>query len=318
MFKPLTPFEQALRHAVEDAFPESHPTLQRLRATERLCIAYDASKTAPTTAQPNSPNADNETIALLITTFDDLMRWHHSSRKEWRAGLKHPERRMKYSQIRTRSGQHLDLLNSFLRTCSMLPGLVLTLTIPSSPKFVFTAKGDVSQHPNLADFRNWRPSVFERLVRRASFIGVALSSVLSSRQKLFWLSDDDDIIATPKQSAQAQDFIRSWSSALNRQDLDFNIVPLELIHDKLAIEDVLSIPDVSAGGIGEYRKQCTLAYGPADRIWLPKPPHVFLKASEVACWFGLNDGSLRKGAFSYDPASKRVLSHRYSVEPRLW
>lgn len=314
-FEALTAVEEALHKAVCHAFPESNAAIRRLRASNRVCIAYDGGKTRRIPNSRASPTANTETIAILLASFDEVMRWHHGDRREWRASLEHDERKMKYSQIRPGLEQ-LTPLTNFLRTASSMEGLLLTLTIPNTPRFVFTNREDSRVHPDLTDYRHWKPKVFEQLVRFATFLGIGLSLITHPDQEVLWLSDNDDLIANENFRAQASRFVGCRISASLGHAVTPHLAPLELLTNRLAAEDVLSIPDVAAGGMGEYLERCATEFGSTANIWLPCPAAIQSKASEVACWFGLSDGKLLKRAFAYDAVRGMAVRYLIAVQER--
>ena len=302
--------EEALIECLAGALVERFPIVNRLRCSPRLEICTDFSL---------SESRKFVTVGILVTDFDDLMSWNQNDLVPWRSGDRRSGDSIGYKKITDGDIRDLVRMNGFLRCADRLPGLLVTLTLPTAEKYVFTRKGDC-QSDELKSLRGrLKDAQFESLRRFATALAVVLKPVHHPHQELLWLCDHDEIIANDEIAMTTQRYLAGHIGATT----GFNTLPLlvkpsdlDLGLARTAGEDVLAVPDLAAGGIGEYLEACRRHFGRngIDEE-LGVPPGAKAKATEMAVWFGFRNKQLAKVALSVDPATNQAMVHRIENQP---
>ena len=315
MFKVINrkgfPMHRALSQMLSTVLAEQLETVKRLQSAKALVIASDFSATNKTAVNSGQLNGLTRTVGLVICALDDLKSWTNGPRNKWRSEAKYPEDTISYKKVSS-SESDLEEMSRFLYCAVKLPGLAVTCTLPKTPEFVFTKKNDSKEHAELEEFRKWKPGVFESLMRFFAVATVALTPVLCEGQTLHWLSDNDDIVANDSFAKSAAFWfgleLRALTGVLVPPILT---VPRSIQPEyRLMFEDVLSICDLAAGGMGEYLERCKEEYGLVQGGPLGPPPLLRVKAEEIALWFGADEGSLVRVPLQLEPISKIVMVHQ--------
>jgi hypothetical protein len=310
---PDWPGESALSRQVAEALmSDGWNRLQRLRLASDLLFATDFSR---------SSSGGTTTVGILIVDLKDLHTWQTLERGRWRQSLRYPEQTVSYKKFR-RSENDLRELNRFLSATLSLPGFLVTGTVPTNPCYIFTEKDACHEHPDLVKFRGWKSPTFESLRRLAVFLAPALRPFARPGQNLHWLCDHDDILATDEHRKLSPTFLAGYLSALVGTDRSVALYEPDIAKSRdsrLAVEDVLAIPDVAAGGIGDYLDLNLQFYGSEgidDPDGQPEPPGMKPKASQVFSWFGHSPGNLRRVALKIDPATSQAILYSIDLHRR--
>lgn len=307
---PRFSLEEALSRCLADALDRRFPLVNRLRSSRRLHISTDFSW---------SESKQFVTAGILVSDFDDLMAWNRSDLASWRSGDARTSDSIGYKKITDGDIRDLVRMNSFLRCADRLPGLLVTFTVPTGEKYVFTRKGDCESDELRTLRGRLKDSPFESLRRFATALSVVLKPIHHPDQDLIWLCDHDDIIANDEIALTTQRYLAGHIGATT----GFNTLPALVKPSGLnpgiaraAGEDVLAISDLAAGGIGEYLGASRRHFGRSgiDEA-LGVPPGVKLKATEITVWFGVLDSPLSKVALSVDPQTNQAIVHRIDNQP---
>lgn len=104
----------------------------------------------------------------------------------------------------------------------------------------------------------WDRRTLERAMRVITYIGLLLSGFARPGQSVFWLSDEDAMIANNRMIAQLQIMIPSvWRSLLSF-DLPFaQFADTRISNRDILAEDIVSVVDVAAGATREQLRNGT-------------------------------------------------------------
>lgn len=298
--------ESVLSKCFAEGLRDYFPLVNRLRSSQRIVVITDFS--GPELQQ-------SYTTGILVADYNDLMHWYQTDLSAWRATEKVPGT-IGYKKITDTDERDLIRLNRFLQCASRLPGILVTVTVPKNPKRFFTKKGDCTANEHRILRGKLGDKTFESLRRFATFLSVVLKPIHRSDQHLLWLCDHDDIIADESICNTTQLHIAAQLGAvLGRPTLPGLVKPSDIVNT-MAAEDVLAVPDVAAGAIGEYLQASHIHYGHhgLDGGYGP-PPNVKSKATEIAIWFGMKETQLVKLALSLDPAECLAMLHPFEYHP---
>lgn len=267
-------------------FPQ---TVERLRTAEKLVVATDW-----------STSAGMNTAGLLIADLRDLNTWWNGPIKEWRTQFGMGERTYSYKDVPNKD-RDLKRMRRFLTLAGDIPGLVLTVSVPTSQKFILSEKNNVRDCPSLEAFKDWAPDTFEAMRRTASLFTVALNAVLTDNRDLIWFCDQDKIIANSQMADQAQVYFVAHLFEATGKEWFVLLHDHVNSKDRLAVEDVLAIPDFAVGGLSDYLGRCLEHHGDHGwERWITAPADIKDKANQIALWFGWPNVKLVRGSITVD------------------
>jgi hypothetical protein len=219
-----------------------------------------------------------------------------ANRKALREEFGMGDRRMSFKGLNDRV--KLRALPAFLSLAGDLEGFVLTFAVSSSIPYMF-AEQFLEVWPELGTFKK---PVLEDMLRIAHFGAQAVLIGFSSRQNIFWFTDEDNIVAN---EAHQQQFGKLAESIIRRVLPDEEIGRIAFgrsgIDDgSLQLEDLVAIPDLVAGAVCETcdalseKGQCI-----TPRIAL-KNSGVSRKADLICKWIGQTSGPLKQFGVTFD------------------
>ena len=209
-------------------------------------------------------------------------------------------------------------LRAFLTASNTLPGLLATFLVDQRLSLLDT-NDTTPPEDAVVDPTTWKGPVFEKLNLIGHFGGLLFAGLSSPGQDLVWITDEDAIVANPKQHAVATRYLA-------------NVLCHYLVHDpgmfqlgttrsddgSLLAEDLAALPDLAAGALCE-------AYSPTaarSGFVLPLRANVSAKARTIASWLA-GGYSLKKLVVTIDVGDEgpvlRVLdlhSNGYPFDPR--
>jgi len=206
---------------------------------------------------------------------------------------------------------------AFLDAANRIPGVLATVLVDRTKKAtIFGAKDDVLAHgPDAVKtlFSKLKPAVFEKLMRVAVF-GTSLVAGLSrASQRLFWITDNDDIVANKK---TVELFGRSVG-ALRREMQNDAELPVGITSPmgwstpakKLALEDLLAIADYAAGvlpaAVTAWRRAGYKLGSPLVQLLSDAVPG---DIRDLVRWFGDDRWPLKRWVFVTTPVNSKEYS----------
>lgn len=170
-----------------------------------------------------------------------------TERKRLREDFGLGNRRMSFKGLN--DGIKLKALPAFLSLAGSVEGLILTFAVSSSIPYMF-ADQFLEVWPELAAFKK---PVLEDMLRIAHFGSQAILIAFSSRQNIFWFTDEDSIVANEAHQQQfgklSEAIIRKTLPDEEIGEIAFGLTSID--GGGLEIEDLVAIPDLVAGAFCE-------------------------------------------------------------------
>jgi len=151
-------------------------------------------------------------------------------------------------------------LDEWLYMADFIPGLLFTLIINKKVLTVFgknekTTLLQISNSLKEYGFGDWKPAVAEKLERILHIMCYWIAVLSANGQKLLWMSDDDSIVANADKQENMRKLFGSifarYASDKTYAHIGF-ATPFDEKKLEFPLEDLLSIPDLIAGGIESY------------------------------------------------------------------
>lgn len=206
-----------------------------------------------------TPNSKYYTYTVTLADYDYLRLNFEKEIKNIRNkyGLNDPYKEisfkdLRYGPINRSLDEYLTMINNSVH------GLVFTLIVDKSIVSIM-GENNKSTHDSLIDvlqnagLGNWKGSIAEKLQRVISIISYFVNLLVPSGKQLFWMTDNDSIVANPR----LRDYTGTiFNNAVHQfKDRKYSLVgyatPFEKGKDPLFI-DLLSISDLVAGSIEHY------------------------------------------------------------------
>jgi hypothetical protein len=229
-----------------------------------------------------TPNSKYFTYTITLADYDFLRLNFETEIKSIRNkyGLNDPYKEisfkdLKYGPINRSLDEYLTMVNNSVH------GLVFTLIVDKSIISIL-GENNKSTHASLTEtlqnsgLGKWKGKTAEKLQRVISIISYFVNLLVPSGKQLFWMTDEDSIVANPRMREYTGTM---FNYAVHQfKDRKYSLVgyatPFEKGKDSLFI-DLLSISDLVAGSIEHYftRKsildELTVSEG-ADKVlkWL--------------------------------------------------
>jgi hypothetical protein len=192
----------------------------------------------------------------------------------------------------------LRALPAFLSLAGASDGLILTFAVSSSIPYMF-AEQFLQACPDLAVFKK---PVLEDMLRIAHFGAQAVLIAFSSKQNIVWFTDEDSIVAN---EAHQQHFGRLAQAVIRKVLPDEEIGKIAFgltgVDDgSLEIEDLVSIPDLTAGALCELLDALSEKGQHITPRILLKNPGVSRKTDLICEWIGKTHCPLKKFGVTFD------------------
>jgi hypothetical protein len=211
-----------------------------LRGSGRVIVVTDYRK-------PDDGN-DFHVISYLVMGAESIPSWD-ANRAQWRKDYMPDNRRLAFKDL-GRDAVVERAVGPFLSMADSIDGVIVTLAIHKNIKSLFAARGLIDMtEPRFEKWRHWKPRPFENVLRILFFEGVLLAGLTADKQRVFCISDSDEVLARG---------LQEFCDISN--DILPSIVPHELrmetattLQDdgSLFAEDLAAIPDLTVGALGE-------------------------------------------------------------------
>lgn len=155
---------------------------------------------------------------------------------------------MNYKNLRDKL--RLQALPEYLHHYNYLNGIMLNVIVDKhNLTSIFMQNGFDLNSEELKDFEGYKKGVFEKTIRIIHFLSLLINGICAPDQDIYWITDDDEIIANDKilskMSSIFRDIIRNY---VDFQLGELVISPLSLNEDPhKIIEEFCGIPDLAAG-----------------------------------------------------------------------
>jgi hypothetical protein len=242
-----------------------------------------------------------QTYSFLVGAISGSGEWD-GLRNDIRERLVRDNRRMSYKTlgdaIRARS------LLPFLKAADKFPGVLMTFLVDKRINRLVGDHRSPDVFPELVVAeRGWNQNAFHKLCLVASLGSLLIRGLSGPTQDILWLTDQDEIAPNPTKHDHAGHVIHhhiSTYASQNKGRLVFVTTEADITGRRL--EDVVAIPDLAAGALGETFSAIKDKNGQGiSRVWVPFPTNLPRKADLIATWFFNPPQRLSKLAIIIEP-----------------
>lgn len=235
-----------------------------------------------------SYNSEQQLIAysMLIMDNESFISFKGNQMHFWE-GASLDGRIIEYKKLNDQIRQRA--LSPFLQFCNNINGLLLTVLFNRNTKSIFQNKRPEYLETQMKVWKN--EEVQEKFLRLREIIVVMLNGLGRESQKIYWITDNDDIVANDLQLRVANEILKETLD----KHLDFKIGVCEFKTTSIdspdrVFEKLCSLTDLCAGGlvdfIGDYVKRNLVGLNPEI---LNPIDHSKDKVNSITNWLSKNE-----------------------------
>jgi len=300
---------EALKHMVSVWRPLNRPEFgvvdsisESVRKEERLDphLLVSVSR-GPTLAVVSDYAGDNSTFGFHSYSFllaDLAFAWYWDEvRRALRRSVLKDGRRLSYKKLQSDENRARCLV-PFLRAANSIPGLLITLLVDKRVKSLFKPDLDLG-FPEAVPRNRWRAAQFEKLMRIAHFSALLISGLVGDQQRVLWVSDQDEIVPNNDRHIDAcKLFGHVLGHYLNCDVGRCQFATTRGDDGSLVLEDLATLPDLSAGALAELVSWMAKAGCLASTsVLAPMSQDISMKARALVNWLADGRFTLKKLAF---------------------
>ena len=204
---------------------------------------------------------------------------------------------MAYKKFKSdnKEGGRLKALTPFLQAADQIPGVIFTFLIEKQIGSVIEGDGINDLRNRIPALTNWADSNVEKLYRIQTFVGFLLAGLTRSDQSIYWITDEDAIVANPTYLAIARDLLPRFSKTHFKHDLKLIDMGTVKLLEKNAptgfAMDLAAIPDLVGGTLVDVwnaRSKLKVSNAHIQMDGIPE------KAQVILGWFAQPKHCLKK------------------------
>lgn len=281
---------------LEGRHPEALPNL---RAAKCLFVGSDYGG--------EHKGAKYQTIAFLIADIADCAAWE-CIRESIRVSRHLGRRRLAFKNMN--DTVRANALHDFLESANNIPGILIVFAIHKRSGSLFGSGCKLD--PATLDYeplRTLTAPIAEKLMRVITLLALLIAGFSAPEQDVFWATDEDVIAANPNRVRHLVNVLERISSHLLDHDLrHLRVATAKQDKGDLSLEDLLAIPDISAGGLCDVLSDMFPRGAPPANFELPRLNAGSAKARTALDWFADNTQPLRRMCLIVDqiPDSQKI------------
>lgn len=170
---------------------------------------------------------------------------------------------------------------------------------------VFKTEGKIDTNsPELQKYHKWKNKTFEHLLRIVHFNCFCIAGLSKQNQDIYWITDDDDIVANASKLIELTDiFGHVLSSYVSHNLRHIRFGSTGITDDgSRKIEDFCAIPDLAAGALSEllsiYKKD---GVGISNDLIVPIPKVISGKSLKILNWLSTQPQNLKRLTCMIEP-----------------
>ena len=247
-----------------------------------------------------------QTLSFLISDISECASWTHS-RERVRNMLLRDDRRMAFKNLNDRV--RARALTAFLDFANNLRGVLITFVVHKSVQSLFVERGTLDVAGlNATPLSGLSAPIAEKTLRIIHLLSLLLAGFTAAGQDVVWASDDDSIAANETRLRSLVDAMARISSHILPHDLgNLRVATAKQDPGDLSLEDLLSIPDLSAGALSNVMEAMFGNRGALDaQFHLPRPERLPVKVRRIMNWFSDNTQPLKRTVILIDEKSSKL------------
>ena len=248
-----------------------------------------------------------EVISLLIMDTDNSWHWTNS-RRCVREHFLTDGHRISFKGLHDQ--RQFYALPAFLESANNIVGICVNIVLRKSVRISYIDRDRMQSMVDASPFLGkWSYKTLNHMFRIVHFISLFIGGLSKPGQNVYWISDQDPIFANPSNSEDAARLV----SVLTNMYIDHKLGELGIgttildEGDRL-LEDLVAIPDLSAGALSEYLTAlCDMCDGKIiGKFVYPSPRGITPKTEQIVSWLMDNTGKLKRLILLFESAENNM------------
>ena len=254
-------------------------------------------------------------FSFLLFDWDASEQWSIMSSSVRNRFLSQGKREMAYKKLRDQNKQRALL--PFLEAADQIKGMVITLLVSKRVKSVIEPGGHAHLQKIVPALAGWKSSTIEKLYRVQTLLVFLLAGLCDPHQRIYWLTDDDEIVANPDRLMIAAKMLPCFSNLLFAHNLNLGSVDTVNSMNARIVEtakDITAIPDLVGGALVDAWS-ATAKNGSTRKVgnFVSEPKEIPKKAKIIMKWFRQDNKPLRRlvAAIDISESNPTLLDFRW-------
>jgi len=250
-------------------------------------------------------------ISILVADLDNSVRWE-CFRRSVRSTFMADGRRMSFKKLN--DVNRLKALVPFLEASDEIEGLCLSIGIRKEIKNFYIDKKVFESVQNKGVLKgNWSAKSLENMFRIVHFISIVIAGLAKPNQNIYWISDEDEILANPMRSSDVARLISAFTSMYVKHNLgELGVGTTRLDEGDRLEEDFAAVADLAAGAISEMLTKVGNTnpsfsfYEHEEHEAHELPDYLSKKTEVILAWLGDDCRRLKKSILLFEQAKKKM------------
>ena len=249
----------------------------------------------------NEKKSRYSVISILLADIDNSVIWENK-RRLVRTNFLADGRRMSFKGLNDR--QRRQALIPFLQAADNIHGLCVTIAIDKRIQNIVDGNTLLNYLNQTSILKNkWKPRKFENMFRVINFVSLLIAGVSKPKQNIYWISDEDEILANFSIASDVSHILSSLTSLYVKYPLgELGVGTTKIDEGDRLEEDFAAIPDIIAGSIAELMTELMpiIREKHIRNFLYPTPNNISLKTELVLSWFADQTQGLKRTVLVFD------------------
>jgi hypothetical protein len=255
---------------------------------------------------------DNESryfvISVLVADLDNSACWENF-RRDVRNRYMADGRRMSFKKLN--DANRLKALVPFLEASDEIEGICLNIGIRKEIKNLYIDEKVFEYVQNKETLKGrWSDKSLENMFRIVHFVGLVIAGLAKPDQNIYWISDEDEIMANPTRSSDVAMLISAFTSLYVEHSLgELGVGTTKLDEGDRLEEDFAAVPDLAAGAVsemltkvGNMSHNCTFYGNTVHEL----PDYLSKKTEVILAWLGDENRQLKKSILLFEQVKEKI------------
>ena len=247
-------------------------------------------------------------ISILVADLDNSACWE-CFRRSVRSRYMADGRRMSFKKLN--DANRLKALVPFLEASDEIEGLCLSIGIRKEIKNLYIDKKAFESVRNKGVLKgSWSAKSLENMFRIVHFVSLVIAGLAKPNQNIYWISDEDEILANPTRSSDVTRLISALTSMYVEHNLgELGVGTTRLDEGDRLEEDFAAVADLAAGAVSEMltkvgstNPSCSFYGNAAHEL----PDYLSKKTEVILAWLGDESHRLKKSILLFEQAKDKM------------
>ncbi len=249
-------------------------------------------------------------ISILVADLDNSECWE-CFRRRVRSEYMGDGRRMSFKNLNDTN--RLKALVPFLEASDEIEGFCLSIGIRKEIENLYIDKRIFESVQRKGVLKGtWRAKSLENMFRIVHLVSTVIAGLVKPNQNIYWISDEDEILANPTRSSDVAGLISAFTSMYVKHGLgELGVGTTKVDEGDRLEEDFAAVADLAAGAVSEMLTKVgsTSSSGSFHgNVAYEFPDYLSKKTEVILAWLGDDCRRLKKSILLFEQAKNKMYS----------